>query len=87
MHIKNLFRDIGHRLPSETTCRRTVLQLNEDELKQIRSAIHDKHFFFCAVLECILDWKTRIIFAVYCKVSLLFLYMTPDETLEQGRNA
>ena len=21
-HIKNLFRDIGHRLPSETTCRR-----------------------------------------------------------------
>ena len=32
-HIKNLFRDIGHRLPSETTCRRTALQLSEDELK------------------------------------------------------
>ena len=34
-HIKNLFRDIGHRLPSETTCRRTALQLNEDESKRI----------------------------------------------------
>ena len=33
MHIKNLFRDIGHRLPSETTCRQTALQLCEDELK------------------------------------------------------
>ena len=33
-HIKNLFRDIGHRLPSETTCRLTALQLSEDELKQ-----------------------------------------------------
>ena len=32
-HIKNLFRDIGHRLPSETTCKRTALQLSEDELK------------------------------------------------------
>ena len=29
-HIKNLFRDIGHRLPSETTCRRTAPQLSED---------------------------------------------------------
>ena len=34
-YIKNLFCDIGHRLPSETTCRRTALQLNEDELKRI----------------------------------------------------
>ena len=25
--------------------------------------------FYCAVLEFILDWKTRIIFAVYCNVS------------------
>ena len=41
-HIKNLFRDIGHRLPSETTCRRTALQLSEDELKRIRNAVHDK---------------------------------------------
>ena len=31
-HIKNLFRDIGHRLPSETTCRRTALQLSEFEI-------------------------------------------------------
>ena len=27
-HIKNLFRDVGHRLPSETTCRQTALQLS-----------------------------------------------------------
>ena len=32
-HIKNLFRDIGHRLRSETICRRTALQLSKDELK------------------------------------------------------
>ena len=44
-HIKNFFRDIGHRLPSETTCRRTALQLSEDELKQIRNAVHDKQLF------------------------------------------
>ena len=45
MHIKNLFRDIGHRLPSETTCRRTALQLSKDELKRIRNAVHDKQIF------------------------------------------
>ena len=44
-HIKNFIRDIGHRLPSETTCRRTALQLNEDELKRIRNAFHDKQIF------------------------------------------
>ena len=44
-HIKNLSRDIGHRWPSETTCRRTALQLSEDELKQIRNAVHDKQIF------------------------------------------
>ena len=44
-HIKNLFRDIGHRLPSETTCRRTALQLSEDELKRIRNVVHDKQIF------------------------------------------
>ena len=44
-HIKNLFRDIGHRLPSGTTCRRTTLQLNEDELKRIRNAVHDQQIF------------------------------------------
>ena len=44
-HIKNLFRDIGHRLLSETTCRRTVLQLSEDELKRIQNAVHDKQIF------------------------------------------
>ena len=44
--IKSIFRDIGHRLPSETTCRRTALQLSKDELKRIRNAVHDKQFFF-----------------------------------------
>ena len=44
-HIKNLFRGIGHRLPSDTTCRRPTLQLNEDELKRIRNAVHDKQIF------------------------------------------
>ena len=28
-HTKNLFRDIGHRLPAETICRRTALLLSE----------------------------------------------------------
>ena len=44
-HIKNLFRDIGHILPSETTCRQTALQLSEYELKRIRNAVHDKQIF------------------------------------------
>ena len=44
-HIKNLFRDIGHRLPYETTCKRTALQLSEDELKRIRNAVYDKQIF------------------------------------------
>ena len=44
-HIKNLFRGIGYRLPSETTCRRTALQFSEDELKRIRNAVHDKQIF------------------------------------------
>ena len=32
-------------MPSETTCRRTALQLGEDELKPIRNAVHDKQIF------------------------------------------
>ena len=44
-HIKNLFRDIDHRLPSETTCRPTTLQLSVDELRRIQNAVHDKQFF------------------------------------------
>ena len=43
-HIKNLFCDIGHRLPSETTCKQTALQLTKDELKRIRNAVHDNKF-------------------------------------------
>ena len=53
-HIKNLFRDIGHRLTSETTCRRTALQLSEDELKRIRNAVHDKQILL-TVAESILS--------------------------------
>ena len=44
-HLKNHFCDVGHRLPSETNCRRTALQLSENELKQIRNAVHDKQSF------------------------------------------
>ena len=44
-HIKILFRGIDLRLPSETTCRQTALQLSEDELKQTRNAVHDKQMF------------------------------------------
>jgi len=45
-HIKNLFCDTAHSLPSETTCRRTVLQLSADELQQIGNAVHDKQIFW-----------------------------------------
>ena len=44
-HFRNLFRDIVHRLPSETTCRRTALQLSEEKIKRIRNAVHDKQIF------------------------------------------
>ena len=44
-HYKNLFRDNDHRLPSETSCKRTALQLSENELKRIRNAVHDKQIF------------------------------------------
>ena len=45
-YINNLFCYIDHRLPSETTCRRSALQLSEDEIKRIRNAVHDKQIFF-----------------------------------------
>ena len=38
-HIKNLFHDIGHSLPFETICRKTLMQLNVDNLKRIRNAV------------------------------------------------
>ena len=44
-HIKNLFRDIGHRLPSKTTCTQTALQLSKDELKRIQNVVHDQNKF------------------------------------------
>ena len=33
-------------MPSETACRRTALQLSDDELKRIRNLVHDKQTFF-----------------------------------------
>ena len=47
-HMKNLFHDIDHSLPSETTFRKTVLQLSADELQRLRIAVHDK--FFCLLI-------------------------------------
>ena len=44
-HIKNLFYDFGHRLPSETTCRRTALQLSEDELSEYKMLFMTNKFF------------------------------------------
>ena len=44
-HMKNLFHDIDHSLPSETTCKKTVLQLSADELQRIRNVVHDKQIF------------------------------------------
>ena len=32
-------------MPSETSCRRTALQLSEGELRRIRNAVHDKQVF------------------------------------------
>ena len=55
-HIKNLFRDIGHRLPSETTCRRTALQLSEGELKRIRNAAHDIQIFLIVDESTVFVW-------------------------------
>ena len=44
-HIKNLFHDVGHSFPSETTCGKTVLQLTAHELQRMRNAVHDKQLF------------------------------------------
>ena len=44
-YIKNLFHDVGHRRPSETICRKTVLQVNADGLQRIRNAVHEKQIF------------------------------------------
>ena len=52
-HIKNLLREIGHKLPPETTCRRTALQLSEYELKRIRNAVHDKFFLLLMRALCL----------------------------------
>ena len=38
-HKESLFRGIGHNLPSEGTCRKTMQRLSEDELQRIRITI------------------------------------------------
>jgi len=43
--VKNLFSDIGHNLPAESTCRKTVLKLGADELQRIRNVVEDKQIF------------------------------------------
>ncbi len=45
-HVKNLFFDIGHSLPAESTCRKTVLKLGADELQRIKNVVEDKQIFF-----------------------------------------
>ncbi len=45
-HVKNLFSDIGHSLPTESTCRKTVLKLGADELQRIRNVVEDKQIFW-----------------------------------------
>ena len=44
-YIKQLFRDIGRSLPSESACRNTVRKLGTDELQRIRNAVEDKMIF------------------------------------------
>jgi len=46
-HVKNLFSDVGHSLPAESTCRKTVLKLGADELQQIRNVVKENKFFGC----------------------------------------
>ena len=48
-HIKILLHGIGHSLPSESKCSKTVLQLRADELQRIRNAVHDKKFLWLLV--------------------------------------
>ncbi len=44
-HVKNLFSDIGHSLPAESTCRKRVLKLGAEELQRIRNIVEDKQIF------------------------------------------
>ena len=44
-HVKNLFHDLGHSLPHETTCRKIVMQLRADELERIRNTVHGERIF------------------------------------------
>ena len=43
--MESPFHDFGHSLPSEITCRKTVLQLSADELQRTRNALYDKQIF------------------------------------------
>ena len=85
-HIKNLFRDIRHRLPSETTCRQTVLQLSEDELKRIRNAIHDKQIFLI-VNESTLSGTQYLNILVGSLETPLVSYLYDCQTLKCAPNS
>ena len=45
-HIKNLFHQISHSLPCETSCRNLVLQLSVNELQRTRNAVNAKQIFW-----------------------------------------
>ena len=44
-YMKNLFHDTGQSLPSENTCKKTVLQLSASQLQQMRNAAQHKQIF------------------------------------------
>ena len=72
--IKNFFRYIDHRLPSETTCRRTALQLSEDELKRLQNAVQDKQIFLI-VDESTLSGTQYLNILVRCLETLHVSYL------------
>ena len=50
--IKNLFHDIDHKVPSETSCRKTVLLLGADELHRLRM-LYTTSQFFCSLMRAL----------------------------------
>ena len=60
--IKNLFLDNGHSLLSETTCRKTALQLSVVELQRIRNVVGLHDIFFWLLTRALFkysSWKPR----------------------------
>ena len=87
-HIKNLFCDVGQSWPSETTCRRTVLEFSEDELQRIRNAIHDKQIFL-VVDESILSGTLylNILFGTLETPHVSYLYDCQPQTCGPNSNS